>query len=325
MAEPTAADGRTMDPQEPGGQAAERQVAAVRAFNRVYARQLGQLERALPGRDFSLTEVRVLSELAERGEAQARELRRDLGLDSGYLSRILKSFERRGLAARRRSEADARQALFRLTPAGTAALQPLVQAADAQVAALLARLTPDGRRELVAAMATIRRLLAAETAPPAVPYLLREPQPGDLGWVVHRHGALYRQEYGWDGPERLAAEIAAGFLEYHDPTCERGWIAERDGGIAGSVVLMCDTPEIARLRLLYVEPAARGLGIGTRLVAEGVRFARQAGYLRIALRTVDPLQSARRIFEAAGFELVDERPHHDFGRELTGQEWALEL
>ena len=298
---------------------------SVRAFNRFYTRQIGLLEEGLYDSPFSLTQVRVLYELAHRDGLNASILARDLSLDAGYLSRLLTRFEDQGLLARSPSPEDGRQAVLALTDAGRAAFAPLLQAARDRVAAMLRALGPGEQAALIDAMATVQRLLGGAPEP-KVPYILRPHRPGDIGWVVHRHGVLYTTEYGWDETfETLVAEIAAAFLKAFDPRKECCWIAEREGEIVGSVFLVRQSDAIAKLRLLYVEPAARGLGIGARLVDECIRFARSSGYRTLTLWTNDVLVAARRLYEAAGFTLIAEEPHHSFGNDLIGQHWTLEL
>lgn len=300
-------------------------IEAVRHFNRFYTRQLGLLDEGLLDSPFSLTEARVLYELAHAQALTATMIGRELGLDAGYLSRLLKKFESQGLLSREISGNDSRQAVLRLTPAGQAAYAPLNQASQTQVGDLLARLPAAHREQLLDAMRTIQNLLG-EPKPAAVPYILRPHRIGDMGWIVHRQGLLYAQEYGWDESyEALVAEIVAGFIKNFDPKWEYCWIAEREGRIAGSVFVLRETPTQAKLRLLYVEPEARGLGIGQRLVEECIRFARQKGYKRLVLWTNDILLSARKIYQAAGFKLLDEEAHHSFGNDLVGQHWGLDL
>lgn len=308
-----------------GTPAVARHVAAVRRFNRFYTRQIGVLHEHLLESEFSLTEVRVLYELAHRDAPTATEIRGELALDAGYLSRLLRGFERRGLVARRRSAADGREHLVALTPRGRAVLSPLEARSNAEVAALLGALsTTDGER-LVAAMRTIERLLDGGAGPRGG-YRLRRHRPGDMGWVVQRHGALYYQEYGWDERfEALVAGIVAQFIEKLDPGAERCWIAERDGEPVGCVFVVRRSKTVAQLRLLLVEPAARGLGIGRRLVGECLRFARHAGYAKIMLWTNDVLHAARRIYEQAGFRLRHQERHTSFGHDLVGQTWERDL
>lgn len=303
----------------------EQQVAAVRRFNRFYTQKIGVLEEGLLHSAFSLTEARVLYELAHRDHPAAADLCRDLGLDPGYLSRILARLGRRGLLAKGVAESDGRRRSLALTAAGRAAFAGLDRASRGQVAALIGTLPPPGRRRLVAAMATLEMMLGGG-APAPVPYILRPPRPGDLGHVVSRHGALYAEEYGWDETfEFLVAGIVADFAKTQDARRECCWIAEREGEAVGSVFVVRETDAVARLRLLYVEPEARGLGIGARLVDEAVRFARQAGYATLTLWTNDILLAARHLYEAAGFTLVREEPHHSFGHDLVGQYWEMDL
>ena len=300
-------------------------IGAVRRFSRFYTRWLGLLDRRLLKSDFSLTEVRVLYELAQRDGLTATELRSQLNLDAGYLSRLLKKFEMRGLVSRKTSIPDARRALLTLTAAGRAALEPLERASQEHAASLLSPLRRDEVHALVQAMTTIERL-ADERVPPTVPYILRPHHIGDIGWVAHRQGLLYAREYGWNEEfEALVAEIASGFVKNYDPRWEHCWIAEREGAIVGSVFLVRQSETVAKLRLLYVEPDARRLGIGRRLTDECIRFARQKGYMTLTLWTNDVLVSARRIYQATGFRLVNEEPHHSFGKDLVGQYWELGL
>jgi DNA-binding MarR family transcriptional regulator/N-acetylglutamate synthase-like GNAT family acetyltransferase len=301
------------------------QVDSVRRFNRFYTKQIGVLHEGLLGSPFSLTEVRVLYELAHRDNAAAAELGKELGLDAGYLSRILRGFERRGLMKKSPSAVDGRRSLLSLTAQGRKVFAPLDARSQEEVTAMLSGLSAADLDRLVGAMRTIETLLGARTEP-KVPYLLRPHQPGDMGWVAHRHGVLYAQEYGWDETfESLVAEIAARFIRRFDPKRERCWIAEREGEIVGSVFLVKKSNTVAQLRLMYVEPRARGLGIGSRLVSECIRFARQAGYRRIVLWTNSVLAAARHIYKKAGFRLIREEPHHSFGQDLIGETWELRL
>jgi DNA-binding MarR family transcriptional regulator/N-acetylglutamate synthase-like GNAT family acetyltransferase len=300
-------------------------IAAVRRFNRFYTKHIGVLREGHLDSPFSLTEVRVMYELAHRDGLTASELARDLALDSGYLSRILRSLERRDLLEKTRSDSDGRQAHLRLTDAGRSAFSGLNSRADDEISALIDRVAADDWRRLTDAMRTIERLLAP-SAEAKHSYVIRTHQPGDIGWVVFRHGILYAREYGWDERfEALVAQIVAEFVQNFDPRRERCWIAERDGERVGSVFLVKKTDTIAKLRLLLVEPKARGSGIGHRLVDECIRFARFAKYERITLWTNSVLHAARRIYEQAGFALVNEEPHVLFGSEQTGQNWELQL
>ena len=301
------------------------QVLAVRDFNRFYTRQIGLLEEGMLKSEFSLTEVRVLYELANRSGLTATQLGHELGLDAGYLSRILSKFEKRGMLARTPSATDARRSEITLTAAGRTAYEPLNIESHSHIKALLEPLATRDRNELVDAMNSIRTLLD-DKEPAKVPYILRPHQPGDMGWVVHRQAMLYSREYGWDDSfEALVAEIASDFLKNFDPKRERCWIAEKDGIIVGSVFVVRHSDGIAKLRMLYVDQAARGLGIGGRLVDECIRFARGRGYRTLTLWTNDVLTSARRLYEAAGFTLVSEEKHHSFGKDLVGQNWDLAL
>jgi len=303
--------------------ALDHRVAAVRRFNRFYTREIGVLGDGLLQSGFSLAEARVLYELAQRPGTTASELGRDLTLDSGYLSRILQGFERDGLVTRAACQTDRRQNLLSLTDPGRAAFAPLDTRSREQIGTLLAGLAEPAQASLVTAMNQIETLLGARHA---MPWLLRQHRPGDIGWVVSRHGALYAKEYGLDARfEALVARVAGEFLAQHDPTRERCWIAERDGVNVGSVFLMRKSNEVAKLRLLITEPAARGLGIGRRLVAECISFAREAGYRSITLWTNDVLVAARTIYQQAGFHLVASAPHREFGPPMVGEDWDLAL
>ena len=300
-------------------------IEAVRAFNRFYTRQIGLLDEALLKSSFSLTEARVLYELANREGMAASDLVRDLALDPGYLSRLLRKFEERGLVERAATEADSRRSEITLTLLGRQAFAPLNEGSNDQVRAVLDRLPRDEQDRLVKAMQVVRRLLG-DGAEPRVPYLLRPLQVGDVGWIAHRQGLIYAQDYGWDETyEVLVAEILVAFVRNFDPKWERSWIAEREGEVVGSVFVVRKSPEVAKLRLLYVEPSARGLGIGRRLVDGCIAFARAKGYETLTLWTNDILGSARRIYQAAGFTLAEEEHHHSFGKDLVGQTWNLDL
>lgn len=301
------------------------QVAAVRRFSRFYTRQLGMLHEGLSRSEFSLTEARVLYELAHADEPTATSLCRDLGLDAGYLSRILKAFDQRGLITRSASPDDGRQMRLALTAAGRAAFAPLNRASQEDVLTLIGRMDAHQTADLVQAMETIERLLG-EAAPTLRPINLRPYRLGDLGWIASRQASLYAHEYGWDETyEALAAEILAAFVRHNDPVRERSWIAERDGEVLGSVFLMSAGPTVAKLRLLYVEPAARGLGLGRRLVDACIAFAHETGYATLSLWTNDVLVPARRIYQAAGFTCVATEAHHSFGKDLIGETWELAL
>jgi DNA-binding MarR family transcriptional regulator/N-acetylglutamate synthase-like GNAT family acetyltransferase len=300
-------------------------IATVRRFNRFYTQKIGVLEEGLLQSRFSLTEARVLYELAHRDRPAASELARELHLDPGYLSRILRSFRRQGLIDRARAAGDGRRSHLSLTTEGETAFAPLDKRSRDEIAALLAPLTERAQRRLIAAMRGIEQLLDPVPAREEA-FVLRPPQPGDIGWVAARHGAIYAAEYGFGSRfEALVAEIAAGFVTHLDPHRERCWIAEKDGEPVGSVFLVKDTDSVAKLRLLLVEPTARGLGIGQLLVEECVGFARAAGYRKITLWTQSVLTAARRIYQAAGFDLVRTEPHHSFGHDLVGEYWELAL
>jgi len=301
------------------------QVEAVRRFNRYYTGQIGVLREGLLDSPYTLTEARVIYELAQQAGVTASELGGQLGLDAGYLSRLLGVLTKQGLVARERSEVDGRRSHLRLTPDGEAAFAALNSRSREEIGALLDNLPGGERKRLVGAMAAIEDVLSAP-AERREPFILRPHQPGDIGWVVSRHGALYAEEYGWDGTfEALVARVAAEFVETFDPAHERCWIAEVDGMPVGSVFLVRKSKTVAKLRLLIVDPAARGLGLGRRLVEECIRFARRTGYRKITLWTNDVLHAARHIYEVQGFVLVAEEPHHSFGADLVGQTWELDL
>ncbi|WP_407525639.1 bifunctional helix-turn-helix transcriptional regulator/GNAT family N-acetyltransferase [Methylobacterium oryzisoli] len=298
-------------------------VAEVRAFARFYTRQIGLLDEGLHRSRFSLTEARVLYELAHRDGLTAAALGQDLGLDAGYLSRLLARFAAQGLVARAPSGTDGRSRVLALTPAGRAAFAPLDEASRREVGALLDRLSAPGRTALVRAMRSVRHLLGAEATEPAA---IRAFRPGDTGWIIHRQGRLYAEEYGWDDSfEALVAGILAAFVAEHDPAREGGWVAERGGEVLGSIFLVRQSDEVAKLRLLYVEGAARGLGLGSALIVTCLAFARAAGYRRVTLWTNDVLGAARRLYEGAGFRLTASAPHRSFGRDLVGETWDLDL
>lgn len=305
----------------------ESRVAAVRHFNRFYTRRIGVLQESLLSSGFSLTEVRVLHELGhdpQTAAGGASALAAALGIDEGYLSRILRAFERRGLIRRNPSARDRRRSSLKLSDRGGRALARLEARSRSEVESLLRGLDAEEQQRLIDAMREIERLLGGEQA--QAPLLLRAPEPGDIGWVVHRHGALYAREYGYDARfEALVAEIAGAFVRKVDPRCERCWIAEREGRIVGSVFVVRKSARVAKLRLLLVEPSARGLGLGTRLVEECVRFARRAGYRKMVLWTQSELLAARKIYERSGFRLVESNPHRSFGRDLVAETWELEL
>lgn len=302
-----------------------RRIEAVRSFNRFWTKQIGVLQAGLLNTRFSLTEARVIFELAQRGPTDLVELRQDLGFDAGYVSRIMTRLKTDGIVKATQSEVDARRQIVTLTARGRKAFADLDRRSTAEVAAMLAPLSGEEQRRLTTAVASIQRILDPSSSG-RPPYVLRPPLPGDLGWVVHRHGVVYAEEYGWDETfEALVARVVADYVDRHDGRREAAWIAEVDGQPAGSVFCCKKDDDTAQLRLLLVERRARGLGLGSRLVEECIRFAGRTGYRRMVLWTNDVLVSARRIYEAAGFELTSEEPHHSFGHDLVGQHWALDL
>jgi DNA-binding MarR family transcriptional regulator/GNAT superfamily N-acetyltransferase len=299
-------------------------IAAVRSFNRFYTNVIGVLGEGLLATPYSLTEARVMFELAQRWATEVPDLRRALSLDGGYLSRILSRFESDGLIVRTRSQIDGRRQVISLTARGRRTFRLLNARSEEEVRSLLAPLAEDQQVRLVGAMGAITEILSHRVAPDV--YLLRAPHPGDFGWVVQRHGILYAHEYGWDASfEALVARIVADYVEHHDDKREAAWIAEVDGDPVGCIFCVQKEPGVAQLRLLLVEPNARGLGIGRRLVDECMMFARRAGYGQMMLWTNDVLEDARRIYERAGFEMVEERKHHSFGHDLVEQYWWTTL
>jgi DNA-binding MarR family transcriptional regulator/GNAT superfamily N-acetyltransferase len=302
----------------------EDRVAAVRAFNRFYTARIGVLREGLLDTRHPLPEARVLFEVGAQATDDLGDLRARLDVDAGYLSRLLGRLEDRGLVVRERVAGDARRRRARLTAAGRRAFATLDRRSGDQIAALLSGLRDEEQRRLLGAMGAVEGLLGERRRPRA--WLLRPPRIGELGWIVQRHGALYAAEYGWDaGFEALVARVVADYAQRHDPAREAAWIAEVDGEAAGCVLCVADDAATARLRLLLVEPHARGLGIGGRLVDECVGFARRAGYRELVLWTNDVLVDARRLYERAGFRLVRSEAHRSFGHDLVGQDWALDL
>jgi len=301
-------------------------IAAMRRFNRFYTRHIGLLDEGLLSSPLSLTEARTLYELAHRKQSTAVELCSALGLDPGYLSRILSGFEKKHLLEKKESPKDARQTLLSLTKRGRQVFGPLNARSDEQVSSILSKLSPARQNDLLHSMQTVESVLSFDTTSPTS-YVLRQHRPGDMGWVVWRHGVLYSEEYGYDERfEALVAEIVAEFVMKLDPAHERCWIAERDGENVGAVFLVKKSQSVAKLRLLLVEPSARGLGIGKRLVAECVQFARRAGYRKIRLWTQSELAAARGIYQAAGFKLVREEKHDSWSRKgLVAETWESEL
>jgi DNA-binding MarR family transcriptional regulator/GNAT superfamily N-acetyltransferase len=307
------------------------QIAAFRRFNRIYTRFLGTLDEGFLRTEYSLAEGRVLYELAtgsgHNAETQAKAIADALDMDAGYLSRILSKFEKAGLVERRTSKDDSRSADLRLTPRGHAAFRTLNQRAEKQARTLLQSLPTQLRNRFIAAIQTIEGVVQEKQHDPP-PFTLRTHRPGDMGMVVALEGAGYVEQFGWDGAfEGLAARIVADFIDHFDPKRERCWIAEIDGHHMGHIFLVRhpDQPETAKLRLLYVDPSARGLGLGKTLVDECVRFAHSASYKKITLWTQSILTAAHRIYQSAGFKLVKEEPHHSFGHDLIGQTWELQL
>jgi DNA-binding MarR family transcriptional regulator/N-acetylglutamate synthase-like GNAT family acetyltransferase len=311
--------------------ASQQNTGAVRRFNRFYTRQIGVLRKTYVDSPYSLGEMRVLYEIAQGCKlgdgVTASDIGRALDLDAGYLSRVLRNFAKRGLISRKASAKDARQSHVRLTARGRKAFAPAEQRSQHDVAAMLGKLGNDDQARLIAAMQTIEVLLAGDSAAaPARNYILREPRPGDFGWIVSRHAELYAQEYGWAEPfEGLCAQIVADFANKNDPACERCWIAEMNGENVGTVMLVRDSEEVARVRLLLVDPKARGLKLGARLVDECVRFARQAGYKKMTLWTHSILTAARHIYEKAGFTLTSSEPRRTWGKDVVAEFWDLEL
>ena len=299
--------------------------AAVREFNRYYTRHIGAPGGHL-GTEFSLTEVRVLYELAHRDAPTASEIAADLDLDRGYLSRLLRAFKKRGFISTTVSKDDRRHTHLRLTAAGKRAFAPLDRRADADVTEMLDKLSPAQQRRVIGAMTDIRSILAPDETEHDSAFTIRSHRPGDIGWITHRHGVLYWKEYGWDERfEGIVARVVADFIDTFDPAREHCWVAERNGEIVGSIFIVAKTKTVAKLRLLLVEPSARGLGIGSRLVDEVIRFARKVGYKRIELWTHPELVSARKIYKAAGFELIAEEMHQLFGKPHRAETWAMKL
>jgi DNA-binding MarR family transcriptional regulator/N-acetylglutamate synthase-like GNAT family acetyltransferase len=300
-------------------------IDAIRRFNRFFTRRIGVLRGGLLHTPYSLTEARILFEIANHDDLTASDLSRELGLDPGYLSRILTGLERRDLIERSPSESDARRRLLTLTPEGRDAFSLLDARSREEVAEMLGELSEEEQQRLLEAMRTIERIFD-KGFKYSEPFFLRTHEPGDMGWVVHRHGVLYAKEYGWDEHfEALVAEIVADFINNLDPARERCWIAEMEGERVGCVFVVKASDEVAKLRLLLVEPKARGLGLGSHLVEECIRFARSRGYKTLTLWTNNVLDAARHIYEEQGFKLVEEEEHHSFGKDLVGQNWELAL
>ena len=308
--------------------AIEQRIGAVRRFNRFYTRQIGVLRKTYLDSPYSLGEMRVLYEIAHADGVTASEIGRALDLDAGYLSRVLRNFEKRGLITRKASDRDARHSHLALTARGRKTFAPAEQRSQRDVAKMLGKLKPSEQTQLIAAMRTIESLLgeppADNRAKPS--YILRAPRHGDFGWIVARHGELYAQEYNWTEPfEGLCAQIVADFINNYDPKLERCWIAELNGENVGCVMLVKDAPGVARIRLLLVDPKARGLGLGQRLVDECVQFARAAGYKKITLWTHSVLTAARHVYEKAGFTLTSSENKHSWGEDVVAEYWDLTL
>jgi DNA-binding MarR family transcriptional regulator/GNAT superfamily N-acetyltransferase len=304
-------------------------IASVRRFNRFYTRQIGVLRKTFLDSPYSLGEARILYEISSRRSPTASEIARTLALDAGYLSRVLHNFEKRGLIERRISRKDARQSHLALSARGKKTFAPIESRSQQSAGHMLATLSPADQARLIAAMDTIETLLDGRS--PAQPdkrrnYILRGPHPGDFGWIVKRNAELYAREYRWIEPfEGVCAQIVSDFVNKHDPRCERCWIAEMDGENVGSVMLAKDSADIARLRLLLVDPKARGLGLGARLTDEAIRFARSAGYRKMTLWTHSTLAAARHIYQKAGFKLTGTEPHQSWGRPVVSEYYDLEL
>jgi DNA-binding MarR family transcriptional regulator/GNAT superfamily N-acetyltransferase len=302
-------------------------VATVRRFNRFYTRQIGVLRKTYLDSPYSLGEARVLYEIWRQRSTTARDIARALDLDAGYLSRVLRNFEKRGLIERKASAKDARQSHLTLTPLGRGSFAPLEARSQRATTAMLEKLEAGDQARLLAAMTTIETLLSGgDNTPNRQNYRLRAPRPGDFGWIVKRHGELYAQEYQWTGPfEGLCAQITADFVNKFDPQRERCWIAEMNGENVGCVMLAKDSADVARIRLLLVDPKARGLGLGARLTDECIAFARRSGYKKITLWTHSVLTAARHIYEKAGFKLVRSENHESWGRPVVSEHWDLVL
>ena len=301
------------------------QIAAIRRFNRFYTRQIGALEEHHLHSDLSLSEARILYEIANSPDVRASQIGDTLFLDRGYLSRVIANFARRGFVRKTRSATDARESILELTTKGKALFSRLNERASKDVGRMLESVPPAGRTTLVAAMSAIESALGS-TDTKNSPFTVRQHCPGDIGWIIQRHAQIYTKEYGWNSNfETLVAEIAAKFLRDFNPARERCWIAERGGVNVGCVMMVERSKSVAQLRLLLVEPSARGLGIGASLVTECVAFARAAGYRKMRLWTNDVLVSARKIYQASGFELIEEEVHDGFGPPLTSQTWEMKL
>jgi DNA-binding MarR family transcriptional regulator/GNAT superfamily N-acetyltransferase len=312
----------------PARQQRERRIAAVRSFNRFYTRQIGVLRKNFLDSPYTLGEARVLYEIGRRRLPTASDVGRALDLDAGYLSRVLRNFEKSGLIVRTASAQDARRSYLALTMRGKKVMASLNARSQRDVSNMLGKLEGVDQQQLMAAMNTIETLLggAPEEEQSGSRYILREPRPGDFGWVVKRHAELYAQEYQWREPfEGVCAQIVADFVNKYDPKLERCWIAEMNGENVGCIFVAKDSVEVARIRLLLVDPKARGLGLGARLTDECIKFARGAGYKKMTLWTHRVLTAARHIYEKAGFKLMRSENHHDWGPPVVSEHWDLEL
>lgn len=304
----------------------DNKVDQVRKFNRIYTRKIGVLREGLLHSSYSLSEVRILFEIANSDHPTATKLSRELGLDAGYISRILARFEEKGLTERVRSEHDGRQFYILLTQEGMELFSLLNQRAQDEVAEILSELSEEDQQKLLKSMHDIEKILDRKSFKYSEAFFLRSHQPGDMGWVIHRHGVLYAREYGWDERfEALVAQIGADFINNYQPERERCIIAEMNGEIVGSVFVVQSSETVAKLRLLLVEPKARGMGLGTRLVQECIAFAKRAGYRKLVLWTNSVLVEARHIYDKTGFKLVEQEEHHSFGKDLIGETWELTL
>ena len=298
----------------------------IRGFNRFYTRKIGVLDERMLQTSYSLTEGRIIYELGHNGKTTATHLSHELGLDPGYLSRTLRLLQERNIISKQSSERDGRRQVLTLTPEGQKAYKMLDSTSGKEIGDMIADLTPEEQQKLVTSMKSVEALLDTEAEPGGVSYILRPHQPGDIGWVVERHAILYNQAFGWNQEfEALCSEIAAHFLRNYDPNKERCWIAEQEGKRVGSVFLVKNTESTAQLRLLLVEPTARGIGIGKRLVHECTRFAKQCGYSKIMLVTVSILETAHHIYRQEGYQLIKEEPYTRFGFQLVEQRWELDL
>jgi len=300
-------------------------IHTIRRFNRFYTRKIGLLDETMLSTKFKLTEARILYEIGFKGTTEMKQLIQELGLDGGYLSRTVSKLREQGLISKKASEEDGRRYELSLTKKGNKTFEQLDQISMNEIGSMIGRLSQGEQVQLVQAMKSVQSLLSTEKTPP-VAYILRDHEPGDLGWIVHRHGVFYTQAFGWnDNLEALCADIIANYVKHHDPARERVWIAERDGERIGSVMLTKESESVGRLRLLLVEPSARGLGIGKRLVQECTRFAKKSRYEKIVLDTVHILEAAHGIYRSEGYRIIHEEPYSRFGPELIKQVWELEL